>query len=71
MTILRSEALAEAYAKAYLAKFGFQIRGRLATLLHRYPDVTEPNFISWEGAELTGADTTEKIRNLMKDTPWL
>lgn len=58
-------------AKTYQKKFGLQLRGRLQIISHRYPSVSPPNFISWEGAELTGADTTEKVRDLLKRTPWI
>ena len=61
----------EAIAKAYQERFGFQLRNRLAILAHRHPSVEAPSFISWEGAELTGADTTEKVRALLKVIPWV
>ena len=58
-------------AEAYRKQFGFQLRGRLATLLHRHPNVRAPEFVSWEGESLTGADTTEKLRALYRKTPWV
>lgn len=61
----------EEMAQEYRYRFGFQLRGRLSVLSHRYPNVSAPDFISWEGAELTGADTTEKVRALLKVTPWI
>ena len=58
-------------AERYMVTFGWQLRGRLATLSHRYPGVVAPNFLSWEGEQLTGADTTEKVRALYHATPWI
>ena len=61
---------AKVLAKTYRAHFGFSLYGRLCILSHRHPDVTPPNFISWEGATLTGADTTAKIRQLLHQLNW-
>ena len=62
---------AEQKAQEYKAQFGFQLKTRLAVLSHRYPNVKEPSWISWEGEPLTGADTTDKIRALLKETPYV
>jgi len=59
----------EALAQQYKDKFGFRLYTRLQVLAHRYPNVKEPNFISWEGQQLTGADTTAKIRDLLRVIP--
>jgi len=53
-------------AKIYRERFGISLFGRLRIISHRHPNVVAPNFISWEGEPITGADTTEKVRNLMR-----
>lgn len=58
-------------ALTYRHSFGFQLRNRLAILAHRYPDIVAPNFLSWEGETLTNADTSEKVRALLKLTPYV
>lgn len=56
-------------AREYRERFGFRLLTRLGSLSHRYPDVQAPNFISWEGESLTGADTTDKVRALLRVCP--
>ncbi len=56
-------------AKQYRKQFGLSLHYRLKVLSHRHQEVIEPNFISWEGEQLTGADTTAKIRELLKVIP--
>lgn len=56
-------------ANQYTDKFGFRLYTRLRNLSHKYPDVVAPNFLSWEGETITGADTTEKVRALLDVCP--
>ncbi len=56
-------------AREYRERFGFRLFTRLGNLSHRYPDVQSPNWISWEGETLTGADTTAKVRDLLRVCP--
>lgn len=58
-------SLLAAKAAAYENKFGMSLKTRVSELLAAYPDVVEPNFLSWEGESITGADTTEKLQNLL------
>lgn len=50
------------YSVLYRLKFGRDLRERVSGLIARYPDTT---FLSWEGEQVTGADTTAKLRALL------
>lgn len=55
------------YSVLYRLKFGLHLETRVESLLQLYPDVSAPNFISWEGEQETGADTTAKLRELLSN----
>lgn len=55
------------YSVTYYFKFGVHLETRVRELIERYPDVSAPNFISWEGEQETKADTTEALRQLLAD----
>ena len=55
----------ESPVKVYEARFRVSLAARVADLLERYPEVAAPNFISWEGGTLLGADTSAKLRGLL------
>lgn len=59
------KSLLAAKAKAYEIRFGLPLIDRVQSLIAEYPDVTSPNFLSWEGEGLTGADTSAKLRDLL------
>ena len=59
----------EAPVKVYEARFKVSLAYRVADLLEKYPAVIAPNFISWEGEKLTGADTSDKLRALALHVP--
>jgi len=61
---------AQKMAHEYRRTFGTSLYGRLRIISHRYPDVQHPDFISWEGEKLTGADTTFKVRKLLSKLSW-
>ena len=54
-------------ARFYQETFGLRLINRLRIIRHRHPNVTPPNFISWEGEPITGADTTAKVDALIHD----
>jgi hypothetical protein len=55
----------EAPVKVYEARFKVSLAARVTSLLEKYPAVVSPNFLSWEGEALTGADTSAKLRALL------
>ena len=61
---------AKQMAKEYRELYGLSLYGRLRILSHRYPNIEEDSFISWEGDRITGADTSEKISTLMHQLTW-
>lgn len=54
-------------ATAYRIIFGRDLVERLHELIENYPDVTPPNFVSWELETYQGADTTAKLRALLAE----
>jgi len=56
-------------AREYRQRFGFRLYTRLSVLAERYPSTEGPSFISWEGEGLTGADTSSKVRALLRACP--
>jgi hypothetical protein len=55
----------EAPVTVYESRFKVSLAARVTNLLEKYPDVVAPNFLSWEGEALTGADTSAKLRDLL------
>lgn len=52
-------------ATVYWFRFHVQLEDRIRDLLTVYPDVSSPNFLSWEGEQLTGADTSARLRHFL------
>lgn len=64
-SVIQSCECAESPAKVYQSRFGLSLKSRVRSLLAKHPAVVAPNFLSWEGETLTGADTTDKLRALL------
>lgn len=50
--------------RVYENTFGVSLKSRVSELIERYPDVADPNWISWEGHSITNISTSEKLRIL-------
>jgi hypothetical protein len=53
-------------AARYESTFGVKLADRMTELLAKYPDVTAPNWISWEGHRFTNAATSKALRNWLQ-----
>ena len=53
-------------ANEYKARFGRELRFRLSELSFNYPN---GGSICWEGSELTGCETIDQVRVLLKTMP--
>lgn len=65
----RAERIAKAaptMAAVYERTFRVPLRERIADLLTQYPNVSSPDWISWEGHRITNAATSDRLAELLE-----
>ena len=69
METLRHKQVAarKSAAARYESAFGKPLAERIAELLTSYPEITAPNWISWEGHKFTNAATSRALKTWLAD----